>query len=139
MVIIRHNFETMVNFKTKSHSQYHLPSSEKGSCHICVCWGFASFAWLWLDIICVTYAYGYVQFVEIKISSFSHSWLNKGNRTGTIGVYVNQQSSEKFEGTQYLIISYKSEKDRQYNDPMKEEQNTKRYTETKDWAWSYHL
>jgi hypothetical protein len=34
----------------------------------------------------------------------------------------------------YLIISYKSEKDRQYNDPMKEEQNTKRYTETKDWA-----
>ena len=29
MVIIRHNFETMVNFKTKSHSQYHLPSSER--------------------------------------------------------------------------------------------------------------
>jgi hypothetical protein len=37
---------------------------------------------IWLAIICVTYAYGYVQFVEIKISSFSHSWLNKSNTTG---------------------------------------------------------
>ncbi len=46
--------------------------------------------------------------------------------------YVNQQSSEKFEDTEYLIIDYKSEKDRQCNGPMKEDQHTKRYTETKD-------
>ena len=29
MVIIRHEFETMVNFETKSHCQYHLPSYER--------------------------------------------------------------------------------------------------------------
>ena len=29
MVIIRHHFETMVNFETKYHSQYHFPSSER--------------------------------------------------------------------------------------------------------------
>ena len=39
--------------------------------------------------------------------------------------YVNQQSSEKFEDTKDLIISYKSEKDRQFNCPMKEDQKTK--------------